>query len=253
MRTGLIAKKIGMSNMYNAEGEFIPVTLLHIDECEVVQVKTIKTDGYNAVQLAAGSKKRNSKPITAHLKKNNIKTAKAKIAEFRVSENNLLKSGDKLSAAHFVVGQYIDAAATSVGKGFAGVMKRHNYAGLEASHGVSISHRSHGSTGGCQDPGKVIKGKAMAGHLGAETVSVQNLKVVYVNEETNVIGIKGAIPGHKNTFVKIKDSLKKALPSEAVFPAKLIETKAKKESQPKKDSPAQDDLGSESTNQGESK
>ena len=210
MRTGLICKKLGMSRLYTEDGIHTPVTILHLDNCHVVSTKTKEKDGYNSVQLGVGNitEKNLSKPMKGHFKKNNI-TAKAKLSEFRVTEENLLENGSELSASHFIDGQFIDVSGVSIGKGFAGAMKRHNFGGLRASHGVSISHRSHGSTGQCQDPGKVFKGKKMAGHMGAKKVTIQNLKVVDVDKENHLLIIKGSVPGKKNSTIIIKDSIKK--------------------------------------------
>ena len=209
MRTGLIAKKLGMSRIFEADGTHVPVTVLSVDGLQVVNVKTAEKDGYNAVQLGTGAIKAKNvtKPMKGYFAKANVEPKK-KLGEFRVSEDCLLSVGDELSVEHFVAGQYVDVCATSIGKGFAGVMKRHNFAGLEASHGVSISHRAHGSTGQRQDPGKVFKGKKMAGHLGVETVTTQRLKVVKVMPEKNVILVQGSIPGHKNGIVYIKETAK---------------------------------------------
>ena len=197
MRTGLIAKKLGMSRIFETDGTHVPVTVLAVDGLEVVDVRTQERDGYTAVQLGTGSiKAKNvSKPMKGHFAKANVEP-KRKLAEFRVSEDCLLSVGDKLSVEHFVPGQFVDVCGTSIGKGFAGVMKRHNFAGLEATHGVSISHRSHGSTGQRQDPGKVFKGKKMAGHMGNERVTVQNLKVVAVDADKGLIMVK-AFPVRK--------------------------------------------------------
>ena len=206
MRTGLIAKKLGMSRVFEMDGTHVPVTVLHVDGLEVVDVRTKEKDGYTAVQLGCGSiKAKNlSKPLKGHFAKANVEPKK-KLAEFRVSDDCLLSVGDKLSVEHFVPGQFVDVCGTSIGKGFAGVMKRHNFAGLEASHGVSISHRSHGSTGQRQDPGKVFKGKKMAGHLGDERVTVQNLKVVSVDADKGLIMVKGGVPGAENGWVYVTD------------------------------------------------
>ena len=211
MRTGLICKKLGMSRLYTEDGIHTPVTILHLDNCHVVSTKTIEKDGYTSVQLGVGniSDKNVSNPMKGHFKKNKI-NAKAKLSEFRVTEDNLLENGSELAASHFVDGQFIDVSGISIGKGFAGAMKRHNFGGLRASHGVSISHRSHGSTGQCQDPGKVFKGKKMAGHMGAKKVTIQNLKVVEVDTENNLLIIKGSVPGKKNSTIIIKDSVKKS-------------------------------------------
>jgi len=226
MRSGLIAKKLGMTRLFAEDGKHVPVTVLQIEECEVVAVRNEDKDGYNAVQLGAGvAKVKNvSKAMRGHFAKANVEPKK-KVAEFRVSGDCLLNIGDKLGAEHFVVGQYVDVAGTSVGKGFAGVMKRWNFAGLEATHGVSISHRSHGSTGQRQDPGKVFKGLKMAGHMGDERVTVQNLEVVSTDAARNLIMVKGGVPGSKNGWVFVTDAIKKALPKEAPMPAMIVASK----------------------------
>lgn len=222
MRTGVIAKKLGMSRYYTDDGFHIPVTLLKLEECQVVAVKTEELDGYNAVQLGSGSVKvKNvSKPLRGHFAKVKVKP-KRKLAEFRVSSSALLKAGQQVIASHFVSGQFVDVSGISKGKGFAGGMKRHNFGGLEATHGVSISHRSHGSTGQCQDPGRVFKGKKMAGHLGDVRKTVQNLEVIAVDEENDVLLINGAVPGAKGSFVTVSDAVKKNLPLSAPLPAGL--------------------------------
>ncbi len=222
MRTGLIAKKLGMSRIFEANGVHVPVTVLSVDGLKVVAVKTVEKDGYTAVQLGTGAiKAKNvSKPMKGHFAKANVEPKK-KLGEFRVSEDCLLSVGNELSVEHFVPGQYVDVCATSIGKGFAGVMKRHNFAGLEATHGVSISHRSHGSTGQRQDPGKVFKGKKMAGHMGAERVTVQNLKVVAIDAARGLIMVKGAVPGCENTWVRVTDAVKKTANVQLPMPAGL--------------------------------
>ena len=223
MRTGLIAKKLGMSRIFDVDGTHVPVTVLQIDGLEVVAVKTQEKDGYTSVQLGCGNiKAKNlSKPLKGYFAKANVEP-KSKLAEFRVSEDCLLSVGDKLSVEHFVPGCFVDVCGTSIGKGFAGVMKRHNFAGLEASHGVSISHRSHGSTGQRQDPGKVFKGKKMAGHMGDERVTVQNLKVVSVNADKGLIMVKGGVPGSENSWVYVTDAVKKSSSVKLPMPAGLI-------------------------------
>ncbi|MCL2567701.1 MAG: 50S ribosomal protein L3 [Alphaproteobacteria bacterium] len=222
MRTGLITKKIGMSRIYDESGAFVPVTILEVDDCVVIAHKTQEKDGYNALQLGLGKAKvKNvSKPMQGVFKKAGVAPVR-KMAEFRVDESNFVDVGSQLSAAHFVANQFVDVAGVSIGKGFAGVIKRHNFRSLRATHGVSLTHRSHGSTGNRQDPGKVFKGKKMAGHLGNANITTQNLKVVAVDEANNLILVKGAVPGHCGSFLKVSDAVKKVLPKEAPFPAGL--------------------------------
>jgi large subunit ribosomal protein L3 len=221
MRTGLIAQKVGMSRIFTDEGVHIPVTVLKVDGCHVVAQRTAESNGYDALQLGVGQAKvKNvSKAMRGHFAKAKVEP-RQKMAEFRVSPENMVDVGSELSAAHFVDGQSVDVCGTSIGKGFAGAMKRHNFGGLRATHGVSISHRSHGSTGQCQDPGKVFKGKKMAGHMGAERVTVQNLEIVSTDEERGLVLVKGAVPGSKGGWVLISDAVKKAAP-DAPFPAAL--------------------------------
>lgn len=230
MRTGLIAKKLGMSRILSEDGTHIPVTLLQVDSCQVVDIKTKEQNGYTAVQLGAVPRRPKglSNSLKGHFAKAKVEP-KRELSEFRVSEDALLKVKDILSPNHFVEGQFVDVTGTSKGKGFAGAMKRHNFAGLRASHGVSISHRSHGSTGQCQDPGKVFKGKKMAGHLGSERVTKLNLLVVRVDEEKGLIFIKGAVPGSKGGTVYIRDAVKKSHAKDLPFPAALIEDKKTEE------------------------
>ena len=224
MRTGLIARKEGMTRIFDEDGRHVPVTVLKVDECQVTAVRNEEKDGYVAVQLGAGKAKvkRTSKAQRGHFATAKVEPKK-KLAEFRVSNENVLEVGATLSAKHFVPGQYVDVCGTSIGKGFAGAMKRHNFGGLRASHGVSISHRSHGSTGQCQEPGKVFKGKKMAGQMGNERVTTQNLEVVAVDEDDNLILVKGPVPGAKSGWVLITDAVKKALPEDAPLPAGLLE------------------------------
>ena len=223
MRSGVIARKIGMTRVFNDAGEHLPVTVLKLEDVQVVATKTADRDGYVAVQLGAGQAKvKNvSKAMRGHFAKASV-LPKRKLAEFRVSDDAVLEVGSTLGANHYVAGQIVDAVGTSQGKGFAGAMKRHNFGGLRASHGVSVSHRSHGSTGQCQDPGKVFKGKKMAGHMGATRVTVQNLKVVSVDTEDNLVLVHGAIPGSKNGWILLSDAIKKAVPEDAPFPAGLL-------------------------------
>ena len=222
MRSGVIAKKVGMTRLFMEDGKQIPVTVLLLENLQVVAQRTPERDGYTAVQLGAGNAKakRTSQAMRGHFAVANV-APKRKIAEFRVSADNLIGVGEEISAEHYVAGQKVDVAGTSIGKGFAGAMKRHNFGGLRASHGVSISHRSHGSTGQCQDPGKVFKGKKMAGHMGAVRVTTQNLEVVKTDADRGLIMVKGAVPGSKGGWVTIKDAVKKKLPENVPFPAAL--------------------------------
>lgn len=221
-RSGVIAKKLGMTRLFLEDGKQIPVTVLQLDNLQVVAQRTVETDGYTAVQLGAGEAKakRVSAAMRGHFAKANV-APKRKLAEFRVDPENLIDVGAEISAEHYNAGQFVDIAGTSIGKGFAGVMKRHNFGGLRASHGVSISHRSHGSTGQCQDPGKVFKGKKMAGHLGAVRVTTQNIQVVKTDADRGLILVKGSVPGAKGGWVTIKDAVKKPLPSDVPMPAGL--------------------------------
>ena len=222
MRSGLITQKVGMTRVFKDDGSHLPVTVLKVEDLQVVANRTNDIDGYVAVQLGYGKAKvKNvSKPMRGHFAKAKVEP-KAKLAEFRVSEDGLIEVGAELSATHFVEGQYVDVIGTSIGKGFAGAMKRHNFGGLRASHGVSVSHRSHGSTGQCQDPGRVFKGKKMAGHMGAARVTVQSLKIVTSDEDKGLILVHGAVPGHKGAYVLVKDSVKRAAPEGLPFPAAL--------------------------------
>ncbi|NRP12890.1 50S ribosomal protein L3 [Aliiroseovarius sp. xm-m-379] len=222
MRSGVIAKKVGMTRLFMEDGKQIPVTVLQLDNLQVVAQRTIETDGYTAVQLGAGEAKakRTSKPMRGVYAKAGV-APKRKLVEFRVPAENLIEVGAEISAEHFVEGQKVDVAGTSIGKGFAGAMKRHNFGGLRATHGVSISHRSHGSTGQCQDPGRVFKGKKMAGHMGAVRVTTQNLEVVKTDADRGLVFIKGAVPGSKGGWVTVKDAVKKKLPENVPFPAAL--------------------------------
>lgn len=225
MRTGLVAKKVGMTRYFTEDGQHVPVTVLQLDAVQVVAQKTLDKDGYTAVQLGYGTAKVKNvtKPMRGHYAKAKV-APKRKLVEFRVEENALIDVGAQLSAAHFLAGQFVDVTGTSKGKGFAGAMKRWNFSGLEASHGVSISHRSHGSTGQRQDPGKVFKGKKMAGHLGDERVTTQNIKVVSTDEARGLILVEGAVPGAKDSYVLVRDAVKRARPAAAPYPAKLLGT-----------------------------
>lgn len=222
MRSGLIARKVGMTRVFDAEGSHVPVTVLQVDNCQVVAVRTPEKDGYTAVQLGVGlAKVKNvTKPMRGHFAKAKVEP-KRRLAEFRVGADALIDVGAELSAAHFVPGQFVDVTSNSIGKGFAGVMKRHNFRGLRASHGVSVSHRSHGSTGHRQDPGRVFKGKKMAGHLGDERITTQNLKVISTDVERGLILVQGSVPGAPGGYVLVKDAVKRPLPEAAPFPAGL--------------------------------
>ena len=222
LRSGIIAKKVGMTRLFMEDGKQIPVTVLQLENLQVVAQRTNEKDGYTAVQLGAGNAKakRTSQAMRGHFAAANV-APKRKVAEFRVDEANLIEVGAEISAEHYFEGQFVDVSGTSIGKGFAGAMKRHNFGGLRATHGVSISHRSHGSTGQCQDPGKVFKGKKMAGHMGAARVTTQNLEVVKTDSARGLIMVKGAVPGSKGGWVTVKDAVKKPFPADAILPAAL--------------------------------
>jgi len=219
-RTGLIAKKLGMTRLFNDDGSTVPVTVLHLDQVRVVAARTEEKDGYVAVQLGIGlAKPKNvSKPNKGHFAKAGVE-APRKVVEFRVAADAALEPGTTLTAGHFVKGQLVDVTGTSKGKGFAGAMKRWNFSGLEASHGVSISHRSHGSTGNRQDPGKTFKNKKMAGHLGVERITTQNLEIAGFDLEKGLLMVKGAVPGAKGGYVLVRDAVKVARHADAPFPA----------------------------------
>jgi large subunit ribosomal protein L3 len=222
MRSGVLAKKLGMTRLFLEDGRQVPVTVLQMENVQVVAQRTGDRDGYTAVQLGAGAAKarRTSQAMRGHFARAEVEP-KRKLAEFRVSPENLIAVGEEITADHYFAGQYVDIAGTSIGKGFAGAMKRHNFGGLRASHGVSISHRSHGSTGQCQDPGRVFKGKKMAGHMGSVRVTTQNLQVVRTDSERGLIMVKGAVPGSKGGWVTIKDAVKKPRPDGVILPAAL--------------------------------
>ncbi len=220
MRSGLIAQKVGMTRIFTEDGTHVPVTVLKVDTCKVVSTRSEDKDGYTAVQLGAGlAKVKNvSKAQRAQFANAKVEPAK-KLVEFRVSPDAMLEVGTELSASHFVAGQYVDVTGTTIGKGFAGGMKRHNFRGLEATHGVSVSHRSHGSTGQRQDPGKVFKGKKMAGHMGDVQVTTQSLAVVSTDVDRGLILVKGAVPGAEGGWVLVRDAVKRKLPEGVPFPA----------------------------------
>jgi large subunit ribosomal protein L3 len=219
MRTGVIAKKLGMTRFFDEAGSHVPVTVLSLEGCSVVGQRTTEKDGYVALQLGAGAKKpkNTSKAMRGHFAKAEVEP-KRTVAEFRVSEDNLIDVGAEITADHFVPGQKVDITGTTVGKGFAGAMKRWNFGGMRATHGVSVSHRAHGSTGNRQDPGRTFPGKKMAGHLGQETVTTLNITVWRVDAERGLILVKGAVPGTEGSFVKIRDAVKVALPADAPKP-----------------------------------
>ncbi len=227
MRTGLIAKKIGMTTIYDEDGVEVGVTVMHVEQCQIIARKTKEKDGYSAVQVGVGTRKAKnvSKALRGHFAKAKVEPKRV-LAEFRIEDDVTLDVGAEILASHFVPGQWVDVQGTTIGKGFAGAMKRWNFAGLEATHGVSVSHRSHGSTGQRQDPGRTFKGKKMAGHLGVETVTVQNLKVISVDEAQNLITLQGAVPGAAGSYIRISDSVKRGLPANAPYPAGLRKTDA---------------------------
>ena len=224
MRTGVIAKKVGMTRLFQDDGRHVPVTVLALDNLQVVAQRTADNDGYNAVQLGAGSAKAKnlSKPERGHFGKAEVEP-KAKVVEFRVEEGNLLDVGAELSADHFVIGQLVDVQGVTQGKGFAGAMKRWGFGGLRATHGVSVSHRSHGSTGNRQDPGRVFKNKKMAGHMGARNRTQQNLEIVRTDAARGLLFVKGSVPGHKGGWLTVSDAIKLPRDERAPYPAGLIQ------------------------------
>ena len=222
MRTGLIAQKLGMSRMFTDEGNHVAVTVLRVDNCQVVAQRTRDKDGYTALQLGVGTAKVKNvtQPQRGHFAKAKVEP-KAKLAEFRVSEDALVAVGAEITAGHFLPGQYVDVIGTSIGKGFAGGMKRHNFGGLRASHGVSVSHRSLGSTGQRQSPGKTFKNKKMAGQLGNERVTTQSLEIVAADAERGLLWVKGSVPGSEKGYVLVKDAVKRKAPDGLPYPAAL--------------------------------
>ncbi|ORE89967.1 50S ribosomal protein L3 [Aurantimonas sp. 22II-16-19i] len=222
MRSGVIAQKVGMTRVYNDAGEHVPVTVLKVENLQVVAQRTRDKNGYTAVQLGAGlaKVKNTSKAMRGVFAQASVEP-KRKLVEFRVSEDNMIDIGAEITADHFVPGQIVDVTGTSIGKGFAGAMKRHNFGGLRATHGVSVSHRSHGSTGQRQDPGKVFKNKKMAGHMGQVRVTTQNLEIVRTDPEKGLILVRGAVPGSKGGWIEVRDAVKAALPENAPKPAAI--------------------------------
>src|ERR1700749_197967 len=227
MRSGVIAQKIGMTRLFTEAGEHLPVTVLRLDQCQVVGHRTTDKNGYVALQLGAGSRKVRN---VSKAERGNFAIAKVepkrKLVEFRVSADGIIPVGAEITADHFVVGQFVDVTGTSIGKGYAGGMKRWNFGGLRASHGVSVSHRSIGSTGGRQDPGKTFKNKKMPGHMGVERITTLNLKIAQVDVERGLILIEGPVPGAKSGWVTVRDAVKKKLPKEAPKPGKFRLTEA---------------------------
>ena len=253
MRTGVIAKKLGMTRVFADDGAHVPVTVLQLDGCQVVGQRTQERDGYVALQLGAGTKKakNTNKAQRESFAKLEVEP-KAYVTEFRIDADAMMDVGSEFSADHFVAGQKVDVQAKTIGKGFAGAMKRWNFGGLRASHGVSVSHRSHGSTGQRQDPGKTFKGKKMAGHYGTEVVTTQNLTVFRVDVERGLLLIKGAVPGHEGTWVKIRDAVKKARPADAPFPGGVkSNAKASNEQPAAAETPAEEPAAVETTEGGE--
>ena len=233
MRSGVIAKKLGMTRVFSADGLHVPVTVLSMDDCQVIATRTDERDGYSAVQLGLGKPKTKnvSKAMRGHFAKAKVEP-KFKVAEFRVSPNAMLEVGATLSVEHYVSGQYVDVTGTSIGKGHAGVMKRHNFSGQRATHGVSLSHRIAGSTGMCQDPGRVFKGKKMSGHMGDARSTTLNLEIIEVDAGRGLILVKGAVPGSKGGYVLVSDAVKRARPDDAPFPAGLVADPAAAEQEP---------------------
>ncbi len=228
MRTGVIAKKVGMTRLFQEDGRHVPVTVLALEDCQVVSHRTAERDGYFAVQLGAGTAKQKNvaKPQREHFAKAEV-ALKKQVAEFRVdSEEGLVPVGATISADHFLAGQKVDITGHTQGKGFAGAMKRWGFGGLRATHGVSISHRSHGSTGNRQDPGRVFKGKKMAGHMGDRQRTQQNLEVVRTDADRGLLFIKGSVPGSKNGWLLVRDSVKLKMPDDLPFPGAIIDTAA---------------------------
>jgi large subunit ribosomal protein L3 len=222
MRSGVIAQKVGMTRVFTDAGEHVPVTVLKLDGCQVVAQRTKEQNGYTALQLGIGRAKVKN---VSKAERGRFAVAKVepkmKIAEFRVPEESFLPVGAEITADHFVVGQFVDVTGTTTGKGFAGPMKRWNFGGLRASHGVSVSHRSHGSTGGRQDPGKTFKNKKMAGHMGTDRVTTQNLRVVQTDVARGLVLVEGAVPGTAGGWIFVRDAVKKTLPADAPKPGKF--------------------------------
>lgn len=233
MRSGLIAQKLGMTRIFTDEGQSVPVTVLELQNCQVIGQRTAEKNGYTALQLGSGKAKVKNvtKAARGHFAVAKVEP-KRKMVEFRVSEGNLIEVGSEMLADHFQIGQKVDVSGTSIGKGFAGAMKRHNFSGLRATHGVSISHRSHGSTGQCQDPGKVFKGKKMAGHMGAVRTTTQNLEIVKTDVDRGLIMVRGSVPGSKGGWITIRDAVKKVMPSDLPMPGSFRAGEAAQDNTP---------------------
>ena len=244
MRSGVIAKKLGMTRVFSADGLHVPVTVLSMDDCQVIATRTDERDGYCAVQLGLGKPKTKnvSKAMRGHFAKAKVEP-KFKVAEFRISPDAMLEVGATLSVEHYVSGQYVDVTGTSIGKGHAGVMKRHNFSGQRATHGVSLSHRIAGSTGMCQDPGRGFKGKKMSGHMGDARSTTLNLEIIEVDADRGLIRVKGAVPGSRGGYVLVSDAVKRARPDDAPFPAGLVADPAAAEQEPAAEAAAPEDSG----------
>jgi len=252
MRTGVIAKKVGMTRLFQEDGRHVPVTVLALEDCQVVSHRTLERDGYVALQVGSGEAKQKNvaKPQREHFAKAEV-PLKRRVAEFRLaSEDGLMPVGSTISAEHFIAGQKVDITGHTQGKGFAGAMKRWGFGGLRATHGVSISHRSHGSTGNRQDPGRVFKGKKMAGHMGDRQRTQQNLEIVRTDAERGLLFVKGSVPGSKNGWLMVQDAVKLPTPEEAPFPGAVLDLAAAQETPapeaaPEVDTPAADDANKE--------
>ncbi len=237
MRSGLIARKMGMTRLFTEDGNHLPVTVLKVDDCRVIAVRTAEKDGYTAVQLGTGHAKVKNVPqaLRGHFAKAKVEP-KRKLVEFRVSPDAMLEVGSEIKVSHFTAGQYVDVTGTTIGRGFSGVIRRHNFGGLRASHGVSISHRSHGSTGQRQDPGKVFKNKRMAGHFGDVRATTQNLQVVATDEARGLLMVTGAVPGAPGGYVLVRDAAKRPKPGRP--PLKAVERPVEKTPKAAKEKPA---------------
>jgi large subunit ribosomal protein L3 len=251
MRTGVIAKKLGMTRFFDEAGNHVPVTVLSLEGCQVTAQRTEEKDGYVALQLGAGAKKaKNTNQSERGQFAKALVEPKREVTEFRVTADNLIDVGAEITADHFVEGQKVDIQGSTIGKGFQGGMKRWNFAGLRATHGVSVSHRSLGSTGQRQDPGKTFKGKKMAGQLGVETITTQNLTVVRVDVERGLIMIKGAVPGSEGCFVKVRDAIKRPVPANAPKPGAFRGGSKAQAAELPAETPAEEAPAAETTNEG---